>query len=272
MADNAIQLLDVEQILKHKMPTKYRYIPSFFVSYLKRILHQEELNTFIKSQNGVVGVDFLSASMTFLSAKVEVVGLDNLPKDRWCTFVSNHPLGGLDGVSLGYVLGNHYQGKIKYLVNDMLMNVANLAPLFVPVNKVGAQSRHFPQVVKATFDSENHILMFPAGLCSRKTNGVIKDLEWKKTFVVESIRSNRVVVPIHFEGKNSNRFYRLANICKFLGIKVNIAMLYLVDEMFKNRNQTFKITIGKPIDCKMFDSSKKAQQWAEYVKDIVYKL
>ena len=162
--------------------------------------------------------------------------------------------------------------SIRYLVNDLLMNLHGLAPLCIPINKTGSQSRDFPKMVEAGFASDNHIIMFPAGLCSRRQGGEIKDLEWKKTFVVKSIQAKRDVIPVHFGGRNSDFFYNLANVCKALGIKFNIAMLYLADEMFKNRHKTFTVTFGKPIPWQTFDKSKTPAQWAEYVKDIVYKL
>lgn len=127
-------------------------------------------------------------------------------------------------------------------------------------------------MVEKGFESDNHIIMFPAGLCSRRQNGVIRDLEWKKTFIVKSAQTHRNIVPIHFEGRNSDFFYNLANLCMALGIKFNIAMLYLADEMFKNRHKKFKVTIGKPIPWQTFDKSKTPLQWAQYVKEIVYNL
>ena len=246
MADDSLFLIDVDEILRAKAPKHYKYIPKFVISYLKKIVHQDEINVFLAETKDKVGVDFLEACMDFLDAKVEVKGLENLPKDRLCTFVSNHPLGGQDGVALGYVLGRQYEGKVKYLVNDLLMNLHGLAPLCIPINKTG--------------------------LCSRRRNGVIRDLDWKKTFVVKSVQAQRDVVPVHFGGRNSDFFYNLANICKALGIKFNIAMLYLADEMFKNRHKTFTVTFGKPIPWQTFNKSKTPAQWAEYVKDIVYKL
>ena len=272
MAEDSIFLIDVEKILKQKTGKKFKYIPDFLISYLKRIVHQDELNVFLRESKGKMGVEFLEACLEFLDTKVEVKGMENLPEDGKCTFVSNHPLGGQDGISIGYVLGKKYNGNVRYLVNDLLMNLHGLAPLCIPVNKTGSQSRDFPRMVEAGFKADNHIIMFPAGLCSRRQKGVIKDLEWKKTFIVKSVETQRDVVPIHFEGRNSNFFYNLANICKFLGIKVNIAMLYLADEMFKNRHKTFTLTIGKPIPWQTFDKSKTASEWAQYVKDVVYKL
>ena len=272
MTDDSAFLIDIDKIIREKASSKYGLIPKFVISYLKRIIHQDEINPFLKESKDKIGVDFLEATMKFLDVKLIVKGKENLPDGGLCTFVSNHPLGGQDGVALGYLLGRHYQGKIKYLVNDLLMNLHNLAPLFIPVNKTGSQSRQFPAMVKAGFSSDNHLIMFPAGLCPRRRKGVIRDLEWKKTFIVESVKSQRDVVPIYFEGRNSDFFYNLANASKWLGIKFNIAMLYLADEMFKNRHKTFTVTIGKPIPWQTFDSSKTASEWAQYVKDIVYEL
>ena len=272
MADDSLFLIDIDKVLREKAPKYYKYIPRFVVSYLKRIVHQEELNVFLRDSKDKVGVDFLKACLEFLDANIVVKGEENLPKEGLYTFVSNHPLGGQDGVALGYVLGSFYNGKVKYMVNDLLMNLQGLAPLCIPINKTGKQAKDFPRMVEAGFASDDQLIMFPAGLCSRRQNGVIRDLDWKKTFIVKSVQTHRDVVPIHFGGRNSNFFYNLANICKFLGIKVNIAMLYLADEMLKNRHKTFTVTIGKPISWQTFDKSKTPAEWAAYVKDIVYKL
>ncbi|MCD8262050.1 MAG: glycerol acyltransferase [Bacteroides sp.] len=272
MTDNDLFLIDIDKVLREKAPKHYKYIPGFLVSYLKKIVHQEEINVFLKESKDKIGVDFLEASLGFLDVGLEVKGEENLPKEGLYTFVSNHPLGGQDGVALGYILGRHYDGKIRYLVNDMLMNLRNLAPLCIPVNKTGSLAKDFPRMVEAGFKSDNQLIIFPAGICSRRRNGVIRDLDWKKIFIVKSVQTQRDVVPIHFEGHNSDFFYNLANLCKLLGIKANIAMIYLSDEMFKNRHKTFTVTIGKPIPWQTFDKSKTPAQWAQYVKDIVYSL
>lgn len=264
--------IDVEKILAAKAGKKARYVPGFLVSYLKKIVHQDEVNCFLRENNEKRGLDFVNSFMEYFNNTFEVNGLENLPKDGLCTFVSNHPLGAQDGLGLAYILGPHYQGKIKFLVNDLLMNIPHLAEFWVPINKTGKQARNFPQQVNTAFESDNHIVMFPAGLCSRKTKGVIRDIDWKKTFITKSVQTKRDIVPIHFEGENSKFFYRLANINKMLGIKFNIAMLYLSDEMFKNRDKKFKVTIGKPIPWQTFDRTKTPTEWAQYVKDAVYTL
>lgn len=264
--------IDVEKILADKAGKKARYIPRFLVSYLKKIIHQDEVNYFLKANSDKSGLDFIRSFMEFFNNSFDVRGLENLPSDGRFTFVSNHPLGAQDGLGLGLILGERYEGRIKFLVNDLLMNIPQIASLFIPINKTGKQSRNLPRQVASAFESDNHIVMFPAGICSRKQNGVIRDLEWKKTFIVKSVQTQRDIVPIHFEGQNSDFFYRLANINKMLGIKFNIAMLYLSDEMFKNKNKKFTVTIGKPIPWQTFDSSRRPSEWAQYVQDIVYSL
>ena len=255
------------------MGAKSKWVPRFVVNWLKRIVHQDEINRFIELEGDKQGVEWIEDCLNYLDVKIDVRGVENLPlttDPKRYTFVSNHPLGGLDGLALGAIIGRKYEGQVKYLVNDLLMNLKGLAPLFIPINKTGKQSRNFPAIVEAGFSSDNHIIMFPAGLCSRRTKGVICDLEWKKTFVTKSVETQRDVVPIYFEGRNSDFFYRLANISKALGIKFNIAMLFLADELFKNQHSTFTVRIGKPIAWQTFDKSKSPIEWAQYVKQEVY--
>ena len=273
--DSKVFTIDIDEIVRGKAGAKARFVPRFVLSWLKRIIHQDEVNEFILGEGDKQGMPWLDDCMEYLGTTLNVKGLENLPDDsdgRLFTFVSNHPLGGPDGVALGHLLGHRYDGRIKYLVNDLLMNLHGLAPFFVPINKTGKQSRDFPRLVEAVFNSPNHIIMFPAGLCSRRINGQIHDLPWQKTFITKSVETRRNIVPIRFNGRNSDFFYRIANVGKRLGLKFNIAMLYLVDELYKNRGKTFDVTIGKPIPYSTFDKSRKPQEWAAYVEDIVYKL
>lgn len=267
--------IDIDEILRSKAGDKAGRVPRFLVSWLKRRIHQNEINAFLRVEGDKVGVPWLEDCVRFLGMDLDVKGAEHLPSDadgRRYTFVSNHPLGGQDGVALGYILGRRYDGRIKYLVNDLLMNLPGLAPLCIPINKTGGQSRRFPAMVEAGFSGDDHIIMFPAGLCSRRQKGVIRDLPWNKTFITKSVEHRRDVVPIHFGGRNSDKFYRLANWSKRLGIKFNIAMLYLVDEMFRNREKTFEVRIGRPIPWQTFDHSRTPLEWAAYVRQQVYEL
>lgn len=267
--------IDIDKLIKSKMGSKSRLIPKWLVNWLKKILHEDRINEFLWENRDKTGVEWLLAAVEHLNLNIIVKGAENFPSTTdgsLYTFVSNHPLGGPDGVALGAVIGKQYDGRIKYLLRDELMFLPGLAPLSIPINKTGKQGRSFPAMVNAGFQSEDNIIMFPAGLCSRKQNGIIKDLDWQKAFIQKSVETHRDVVPIHFSGRNSDRFYNIANICKMLHLKFNVAMLFLVDEMYKNSGSTFTITIGKPIPWQTFDKSKKPMEWAQIVKEEVYKL
>ena len=274
MAVPVEKTIDIDSILKSKMGSKARWVPGFVVSWLKRIIHQDEVNKYLWESRHLTGVDWLEECVRYLDMTIEITGEENLPDKndgRLYTFVSNHPLGGEDGVALGAIIGRHYDGRFRYLVNDLLMNLPGLAPVCIPINKTGKQSRNFPAMVEAGFNSDNHMLMFPAGICSRKKDGIIRDVAWKKTFVTKSVEYQRDVVPIHFGGNNSNFFYRLANFSdKYL--KFNLAMMFLVDEMYKNVHKSFRIAIGKPIPWQTFDKTKTTTEWAQWVKEKVYEL
>ena len=266
--------VDIDKILKDKMGAKAKFVPRPLVSWLKRIAHQDQVNAYLWDSRHLVGTEWLEECVRYLDATLDIVGEENLPDKndgRLYTFVSNHPLGGEDGVALGAIIGRHYDGRFRYLVNDLLMNLPGLAPLCIPINKTGKQGRDFPKMVEAGFQSDNHMLMFPAGLCSRRKNGVIRDIPWKKTFITKSVEYQRDVVPIHFGGQNSNFFYRLANFSDRC-LPFNLAMLFLVDEMYKNVHKTFRVAIGKPIPWQTFDKSRKHAEWAQWVQEKVYEL
>jgi len=268
---NATNAIDIDRIVRERAGSKARWIPRFVTRWLERFIHQDFINAYLVQDR--VGVDFCEDGIKYLGVTLKVEGIENLPDDgRPATFVSNHPLGAIDGVTLGAIIGRHYDGRVKYLVNDLLMNLKGLAPLCIPINKLGAQSRNFPQQVEEVFKSDNHVIMFPAGLCSRLIDGEIHDIPWRKTFVQKSIKTQRDVVPIHFIGQNSPRFYRIARWCQRLHLKFNLAMAFLPDEMYRSRGNQYTVRIGKPIPYQTFDSSRNAAQWALWVEDEVYKL
>lgn len=274
MNESIEKTIDIEKILRDKMGEKARYVPRFVISWLKKIIHEDEVNRFLWENRKLEGTEWLTACVQYLDMTLDIVGAENLPDKhdgKLYTFVSNHPLGGQDGVSLGSIIGQHYDGKFRYLVNDLLLNLPGLKPVSIGINKTGRQSRDFPRMVEAGFNSDNHLLMFPAGLNSRKINGEIHDLPWKKTFITKSVETHRDVVPIHFSGRNSKRFYRIA---KFSDrwLPFNLAMLFLVDEMYRNVGKTFRITIGEPIPWQTFNKTKSPMEWAKFVEDRVYGL
>ena len=271
MSEFSPMTVDLEKIVNDRAGEGK--IPKFVIDWAKRFIHQDYINGFLKQ--GYTGVDFCERCMEYLDVTINVEGmehLDGFPEDARFTFVSNHPLGGIDGIALGMVFGRRFDGRIKYLVNDFLMNVKGIAPMCVPINVGGAQSRDLPRLIDEAFASDNHMIMFPAGLCSRRIDGRIQDREWGKAFINKSVKTGRHVVPVHFIGENSKRFYRIATLCKKLKLKFNFAMVCLPDEMYRGRHGSYTVKIGKPVPHTDFDSSRTPYEWAQAVRSEVYNL
>lgn len=271
MKKNEIVKIDVEAVLKKRAPNTY--VPRFVINYLKKIAHQEEFNLFFEQNPEVRNLDFIEAGMKYMEIETEVIGRENLPpKEGKYIFACNHPLGGLDGMTIGYHIGRHYGGKVKFFSNDLLIHLHPMRDMFVPVNKFGAQSKESAEMMHELYSSDNHLVTYPSGMCSRKVKGVITDLEWKKNFITKAIQYQRDVIPVFFEGRNSDFFYNLANLRKFLGIKFNIEMMFLADEMFKQKGKKYRIVIGERIPWETFDKSKTQNEWAAWVKELAYDL
>ena len=268
---NDILQLDVEQVLYSKNPALKKAIPGFLVRYLKRIAHQDELNEFLRIAGNRRDAEFIKAGLEFFRISYKVTGTENIPASGRYIFVSNHPLGGLDGLVFIYELSKYYK-SLKFPVNDILMTIKNLSGVFLPINKHGSQDREAARLIEEAYASGSQILYYPAGLCSRKKKGVIRDLQWHKSFISKSIQYKRDVVPAYFSGRNSDFFYNLSNIRNFLGIRANIEMLYLVDELFKQKGKAIDLVFGEAIPWQTFDKSRSATEWAEWVKEKSYAL
>ena len=270
-AANDVLQIDVERVLYSKNPALKKAMPGFVIRYLKRIVHQDELNEFLRLSGHLKNAEFIKAGLEFFNIRYNVSGSENIPDSGRYIFVSNHPLGGLDGLVFIYELSKYFS-DLKFPVNDILMNITNLSGIFLPVNKHGAQGREAARMIEEAYASESQILYYPAGLCSRKKKGIIRDLQWHKSFISKSIQYKRDIVPAFFSGRNSNFFYNLSNFRNFLGIKANIEMLYLVDELFKQKGKEIDLIFGKAIPWQTFDNSRTTPEWAEWVKEKSYDL
>jgi putative hemolysin len=271
------RLIDIEAVFASKNPHLLRFIPRFIISYLKRITHQDAVNGYIYRNRDKTGLPFVAAILGEFGVRVKMTGAiqnQEIAANGRYIVASNHPLGGLDGMALMHALGQ-IREDIVFPVNDLLMNVPGLRPLFIPINKHG-KNKENARLIDETFASGKLILYFPAGLVSRKQtiNGrkEIMDLEWKNTFIKKAKKYQRDIIPVYVEGRNSDWFYNLSVWRKRLGINANIEMLYLVDEMMKQFNKTITIVVGDPIPYTTFDASKSEKMWAEEVKKQVYKL
>jgi putative hemolysin len=266
-----VLFLDLKKIFKEKNPRLARYIPGFVYAYLNRVLHLPEINNFLAIHGSKIGLEFTREVIKEFNVSVTLKREENLPESGRFIFVSNHPLGGFDGMLLLTVLGGKYK-DVRSLSNDILMSFKNLSPLFVPVNKHGLMSHEAVRQFEEIMESDIQILTFPSGLVSRKIHGKIIDPDWHKSFISKAIQHERDIIPIHVTGRCSNFFYRLSNFRKFLGIKSNIEMFYLSDETFKHRNEHITITFGAPVSYQIFDKSKRHKEWAKSMQDYVYSL
>lgn len=266
-----VKLINIREVFQKKNPKLAKKMPGFVYRYINRIMHIDEINEILINHGNEKGIEFANSMVKHFNVQQTLIGLENIPASGRFIFASNHPLGGFDSLlimsNLDRILGN-----VVTLVNDILMNIPQLHPIFVPVNKHGGHSKDVIRKIHETYLSDKQMLIFPSGFASRRIKGKIQDYEWKKHFIAKSIEYQRDVIPVHVTGRNSDFFYRLASFRTFFRMKWNLEMFYLADETFRHKNQKFTITFGKPISYKHFDKSKTLDQWAAEVRNIVYKL
>jgi putative hemolysin len=271
MNNNKDVLIDIEGVLKKKNPGLARVIPRFVVAYIKRVVHQDEINAFIATNVNKLGFDFVDAILEYFKVNTLSFFEERIPKNGRFIFVANHPLGALESLALMKIV-KKYHPEMKFIVNDILMGLTNVQNLFLPVNKHGKSSMSYFKMMEEYLASDNQVLIFPAGLVSRRIHGKVQDLEWKKSFINMATKHQRDIVPVHINARNSNFFYRFAQIRKMLGIKANIEMIYLPDELYKQHNKTIRFTFGSLIPHTHFTKEKSPQEWATWVREQVYKL
>ena len=261
--------ISVDKILAKKFKGK---TPKLVSNIVKKLLHEQWLNDwFVK---GYSGVEFTEKTLDYLGVKLQVEGMENVPDEGRLTIACNHPLGGNDALSIITIFGKKFNSNIRFMANDFLASLKQLEEFMVPVSKTGGQSRNLPALTEEMFSGDRQVLIFPAGVCSRKIKGVIQDRPWTKAFIAKSVKYQRDVIPVHFYGKNSLRFYFVDWIGKITGInkKFPLAMALLVDELYRAQGNTYRIVIGKPIPWQTFDESRKPIEWAQWVRAKVYEL
>ncbi|MBQ1931985.1 MAG: 1-acyl-sn-glycerol-3-phosphate acyltransferase [Muribaculaceae bacterium] len=267
--------IDVDGIIRKRLPRHYRYIPRFLIRWVENIICQKRMNEMLVGLRGLYDADFCRGLLDQLRIQYEIKNAENLPpveKKRFL-LVSNHPLGALDGVVMIDYLTRLYGGKVKFVVNDLLLAISPLKGVFVPINKHGRQSRKASCDVDEAFASDDPVIVFPAGMCSRRqSDGSICDLEWKKMFVNKAVEHQRDIIPVYFNAQNSSFFYKFAKFRTRIGLKFNVEMILLPREMLNKEDARFEMVVGKPIEYQALKNGKYAKEQAAEIKELVYKL
>lgn len=261
--------IDIGAVLASKAPRLARWIPQPLIGRLRRIVHEREINRMLERYWTLPPQEFIRACFREWEISYSMEGLDKLDPGGRYLFVSNHPFGGMDGMMLADKLIDRF-GNVRVVVNDLLMHLEPLRPLWIPVNKHGAQNTAYAHRMEEEFFGEYPILTFPAGLCSRRIGGKVTDTEWKVNFLKKAYASQRQIVPLFVEGRLSNFFYGVDRIRKTFGIKFNLEMLWLPDEMFSQKGRHFRMIAGDPIPAAELQACGTLREQADHVRKKTY--
>lgn len=263
--------IDVERVLTLKAPKVRRLVPRFAIEWLRRLVHEREMNHIIENFGQLPPLEFIRAGFDYLGITYTVEGFDRLDPSERYIFASNHPFGGMDGLMLAEIIGSR-MGEVRVVINDLLMYIEPLRPLWLPVNKHGRQNPEYVSRMREAFRSDVPVLTFPAGLCSRRSGGVVADNPWRCNFVKQAAATRRRIVPVYVEGALSDRFYRISEWRKRLGVGFNIEMILLPDEMFRQRGRDFRIRFGEPVDWQSLPALGSREKQAEYIREKAYSM
>ncbi len=263
--------INLEAVLKSKAPNLSRWVPRFAVNWLRRTVHEDVINHILDNYSSLPPQEFIRACFREWGVSYSIHGIEELPRDGRYLFVANHPFGGMDGMMLADKLMEHF-GDVRVVVNDLLMNIKPLSPLWIPVNKHGNQTTGYVQKFDEEFYGDRPILTFPAGLCSRKIDGRVQDTEWKVSFLKKAYTTQRVIVPVFVEGRLSEFFYRISRLRKWLGMKFNLEMVWLPDEMLRQKGRHFRIIVGRPIAIADLQHLPSLREQVEEVRRRTYDL
>jgi putative hemolysin len=264
-------IINIEKIIRKSESKFVRSLPKSVIKIIKKVIHQDELNVTINRSRSKSGIPFINDVLNYWRIKIEVIGSENVPESGRFVFVANHPVGGIDALSFLSTIYRFFPNVISPS-NQLFNYIPNLHPVILGVNVFGINTKETVEKFNRLFESDSQIMIFPAGIVSRRSKGIISDLCWQKTFVTKSVQFKRDIIPVHISGKNSNLFYFVANLRKFLRIKMSLEIILLPREMMKQRNSTVTLTIGKVIPYTSLTKVINQNEWAQKIKSVVYKL
>jgi putative hemolysin len=265
------KIIDVKASIKKSNSKLLKGLPNFVINILAKIVKQDELNNLINAHSDVEGKDFCPKVLEYLNINVNLNGFDNMPENSKVFVVANHPFGVADGLILLSLVAKKYN-KLKAIGNELFILIPQIRSVIAAVNVFGRNSKDYIKELDKVYNSDEPIAHFPAGLVSRIIDNKVKDSDWQKSVVTKAIQCERDIVPMYFKGKNSRLFYAIYRVRKFFKININIELMLLPRELFNKQNKTIDVIIGKPISYKTFDKSKTHFEWAQWLKNELYKL
>ncbi len=265
------KVIDIEKVISNSKSKFVRSLPRFIVKYLIKSVYQDEMNRIIHKFRNLSGVPFINAVLNELNIKVIVEGGERIPASGKFVFVANHPQGGIDSLAFLSMIYNFCHDVISPS-NELFYYIPQLRPVILGVNVFGQNTKETAGKLNQLFESGSQIMIFPAGEVSRRKKGIISDPVWQKTFITKSVQHKRDIIPVHISGRNSNLFYAVAGLRKFLGLKLYIETALLPREMMRQRNSTVIMKIGDPISRVTFTPEKSHAEWAQVLKKIIYSI
>lgn len=263
--------IDIRKEISGSDSAFLKHLPGFIISILKKIIHQDEMNALLNKFADLSTAEFLNAMLKEMRIQVQIKGTENLPEQSKCFFVANHPFGIADGLILTHIVTEKY-GEFRSIGNNVFLLIPQLRPAIAAVNVFGSERREYLKELDKVYCSELPITHFPAGIVSRTIKGKVQDSEWQKSMITKAVSCKRDIVPLFFDGKNSNLFYAIYRIRKAIGLNLNIELMLLPREFFNKKGKTITVSIGKKIPCTHFDKSKTPKEWTAWLKKETYEL
>ncbi len=242
-------MIDVDALLNHYFQTTDdrhdKPLLKTASSFLKKLVHQDEINRFMEQHRHLEGFEFNDAVLERFNFSFQVSSKDRvrIPDQGRVLIIANHPLGSLDGLALLKLI-SEIRTDVRIVATTLLDCIEPLKNLFLSVDNLSRTAQktcdQIGQIV-AMLEAEHAVIMFPTEEVSRIRPTGIRDGKWKPGFLSLAKKTKSPILPVHIGGKNSPLFYGLSSIYKPLGT------MMLVNEMFNQKDHEIVFRIGKPI-------------------------
>lgn len=262
-----MSLVTSKEIARVIHADRFGFFGTFLGYAMLKILRISRLNEIYNKHKDKSDLDFLNAILNEIQIRFEIPeeDLQRIPKEGPFITVSNHPLGGVDGILLLKLLLEQ-RPDYKIIANFLLHRIAPLQPYVMPVNPFEdhKDARSSMAGIKQALQhlQNGHALgIFPAGEVSTFKDGkLVVDKPWEPGAIKLIQKAKVPVIPIYFHAKNSKLFYRLS------GISDTLRTAKLPSELLTQKDRVIKVRVGKPIAVKKQEELKSFDQLHDYLR------